>query len=174
MFDIDTLHELYAHMEWADARVWNAVRGLGREDDGLRDRLFHVHFTLHVFLQLWTGEEIRRRFATEFAGLEDLRQWVLPSYGRARELFATLSAARLAEPLPVPWSRLFERELGGAFRTTTLAETMFQVTSHGTYHRGQINTRLRDMGAEPPVVDYIVWVWLGKPGPEWAAREHGA
>lgn len=174
MFDIETLRELYAHMEWADARIWTAVRSLGREDDGLRDRLFHVHFTLHVFLQLWNGEEIRRRFATEFNGLEELHRWALPSYGRARELFATLSPARLVEPLPVPWSRLFEREIGRAACTATLAETMFQVTSHGAYHRGQINTRLRELGAEPPMVDYIAWVWLGKPAPEWPAPEHDA
>jgi uncharacterized damage-inducible protein DinB len=45
---------------------------------------------------------------------------------------------------------------------------MFQVTSHSTHHRGQVNARLRALGGEPPLVDYIAWVWFGKPAADWA------
>ena len=38
---------------------------------------------------------------------------------------------------------------------------------HSTYHRGQINTRFRELGGEPAMVDFIAWVWLGKPKSEW-------
>jgi len=44
---------------------------------------------------------------------------------------------------------------------------MLQVPLHSQYHRGQINARLRAVGGEPPRVDYIVWVWLGRPGAHW-------
>jgi uncharacterized damage-inducible protein DinB len=50
---------------------------------------------------------------------------------------------------------------------TTMRETMLQVAMHSTYHRGQVNARLRELGAEPPLTDYIAWLWMGKPAAEW-------
>ena len=47
--------------------------------------------------------------------------------------------------------------------------TVLQVISHSTHHRAQANTRLRMVGAEPPMVDYIAWLWRGRPKPEWPA-----
>jgi len=41
------------------------------------------------------------------------------------------------------------------------------VASHSTYHRGQIATRIREIGGEPPLVDFLYWVWSGKPAPQW-------
>lgn len=49
-----------------------------------------------------------------------------------------------------------------------LGETMIQVAMHSQYHRGQINTRLRELGAEPPLVDYIAWIWFGRPDAAWS------
>jgi uncharacterized damage-inducible protein DinB len=46
---------------------------------------------------------------------------------------------------------------------------MIQVATHSTYHRGQVNARLREVGGEPPLVDYIAWIWFGRPAPEWSA-----
>ena len=43
--------------------------------------------------------------------------------------------------------------------------------SHSTYHRGQVNARLREIGAEPPLVDYIAWLWFDRPAPTGAERD---
>jgi uncharacterized damage-inducible protein DinB len=40
---------------------------------------------------------------------------------------------------------------------------------HSTYHRGQVNARLRELGIEPPLTDYIAWIWFGRPEAEWPA-----
>ena len=48
-----------------------------------------------------------------------------------------------------------------------MAETCLQVCSHSTYHRGQVNARLREIGAEPPLVDYIAWLWFERPAADW-------
>jgi len=53
--------------------------------------------------------------------------------------------------------------LGQETEPASLAETLFQVPAHSTYHRGQVNALIRNAGGEPPLVDFIVWVWLGKP-----------
>jgi uncharacterized damage-inducible protein DinB len=73
----------------------------------------------------------------------------------------------LSRPLVVPWARMVESRLGRKAEEPSLGETLLQVVMHSTYHRGQVNTRLRELGGEPPLTDYIVWVWLGKPQPDW-------
>ena len=69
----------------------------------------------------------------------------------------------------MPWVATYEAKLGRTFSTPTLGETMLQVASHSTYHRGQVNARLREVGGEPPLVDYIAWIWFGRPEPDWSA-----
>jgi hypothetical protein len=59
---------------------------------------------------------------------------------------------------------------GRDIASPTLAETILQVASHSTYHRGQVNTRLRQLGAEPPLVDYVAWIWFDRPAADWPAR----
>jgi len=49
----------------------------------------------------------------------------------------------------------------------THAESVVQVAMHTTYHRGQVATQIRALGGEPPLTDFVVWIWLGKPEPEW-------
>ncbi len=40
---------------------------------------------------------------------------------------------------------------------------------HSTHHRGQVAARLRELGGEPPLVDFIAWLWWKRPEPEWPA-----
>jgi uncharacterized damage-inducible protein DinB len=56
---------------------------------------------------------------------------------------------------------------------TTLGETMLQIASHSTHHRAQNNSQLRELGAKPPLVDYIAWLWSGRPDAEWPAASAG-
>ena len=53
-------------------------------------------------------------------------------------------------------------------KAQAIAESMLQVALHSQYHRGQINARLRALGGEPPRVDYIIWLWLGRPPADWS------
>ncbi len=165
MFSLDSLRELFRHMEWADAQVWDATAPLSAApfDERLRGLLLHVHVAQRAFLHVWTGERVAFPDAAEFPTPASLRAWAEPYYRELDRFLDTLDGARLSEPIVMPWVKHFERRLGRDFQTPTLAETMFQLTSHSTYHRGQANTRLRELGATPPLVDYIAWVWLGRP-----------
>lgn len=51
-----------------------------------------------------------------------------------------------------------------ALTDAKLKEKLHQVS---TYHRGQANSRLRELGGKPPLVDYIAWIWFGRPAPRW-------
>jgi uncharacterized damage-inducible protein DinB len=172
---LDFLRELFRHMEWADAAVWRGVLACpeAARDSSLTTWLLHIHMVQRAFLHVWTKTPVAFRKADEFPEIAAIQPWAHPYYDEAREFFATLDPAALERPVVMPWVEVYERQLGRSFGQPTLAETMFQVTSHSTYHRGQVNARLRALGGEPPLVDFIAWVWFGKPAPEWPAATPG-
>jgi uncharacterized damage-inducible protein DinB len=73
----------------------------------------------------------------------------------------------MESPVVMPWIEMFEKRLGRKADAPTFHETLLQVAMHSAYHRGQVSTKLRELGGEPPLTDFIVWVWTGKPQPEW-------
>lgn len=167
-FAIGTLRELFQHMEWADAEVWRAVSRFQAADADarLRDLLLHMHNVQRAFVGLWTGTPVERH-PEGLDTLDAIRRWAQPTYPNALRFFETVELSRLEEPLVVPWIKWFEKSTGRTAETPSIDETAFQVTSHSTYHRGQINARLKELGAEPPNVDYIAWIWRGRPQAEW-------
>jgi uncharacterized damage-inducible protein DinB len=171
MFTREMLLELYRHMEWADARAWGAIGSTDPGDARLRTLLVHLHTVQRAFLAVWQGQppEDGFRAPESFATLGDVRTWAQPVYEEQRGFLSSASDADLARVLSPPWIAQVEAHFGRPAGPTTLGETAFQVASHSTYHRGQINARLRELGLTPPLVDYIAWLWLDRPAPEWSA-----
>lgn len=161
---------LMHHMAWADALVWRAVfaHPPAGDDARLRERLYHIHAVQRAFLQVWQGTPLKLPEPSSFDDLRDLERWARPCYSEAAAYLSGLSGADFERPVSVPWSRHLERRYG-TIHDATLAETVLHVSAHSTYHRGQVNAQLRQLGAEPPLVDLIVWTWLGKPGAGWDA-----
>ena len=169
MFSRELLQDLYRHMEWADARMWAAVPANEACDERLKGLLVHIHVVQRAFLTVWTGGDWMTAFRRpeDFAGAADVRAWARPYYADAHAFIATTIDDRLSEPLTMPWASEVEKLLGRPPGITTFGDTCFQVTSHTTHHRAQVNARLRELGAEPPLVDYIGWVWFDKPAADW-------
>lgn len=167
----EIVDDIYSHMEWADARVWRAVRGReGAADDAkLYALLQHLHVVQRAFLLMWTGGEVKpdELYAKRDPG--DLMRWAREYHRDADAFFSETDELRYAELLNMPWIAQYEKQLGQTLQQPTLGETLYQVPAHSTYHRGQVNLRLREVGGEPPLVDYIAWVWFGRPEPEWPA-----
>ena len=175
--NLNTLNDLYQHMEWADAAVWNAVleSKTGQTDMKLREYFFHLHMVQRAFLRVWRGEPRETPYPV-FDDAQSLMVWGCSYYAEAFAHLRTLSDDQISQALPVPWASMVGQRLGRTPQTTTIGETALQVALHSTYHRGQINAHLREVGGEPPLVDYIAWVWLGRPAADWskAAAEKGA
>lgn len=157
--------DLYRHMEWADSTVWRAVfaSDAARTDQRVRNLLAHLHSTQRAFLDTWKRQPLQYRDRSSFRDANDILQY-------ARDYYAGLSAhvdripdENLDDVMVMPWA---ERFRSGA-QPTTFRETLLQVPLHSTYHRGQVNARIREVGGEPPLVDYIAWIWLGRPEPQW-------
>jgi uncharacterized damage-inducible protein DinB len=172
-FTLDTLRELLTHMEWADAAIWRAALAhpAAVSDPRLRDLLLHLHGVQRAFLTMWTSEPLDFPKSNDFSDLTAVHAWSQRYYAELATFVAALDESSLTRIVHMPWLGEFEKQTGKRFERPSLAETMFQVTSHSTYHRGQVNARLREVGGEPPLVDYIAWVWFGRPAPAPASAE---
>jgi uncharacterized damage-inducible protein DinB len=172
---LDTLDDLLHHMEWADASIWRALLAHppAVNDTRLRDLLLHLHGVQRAFLSVWTGQLLDAHPASATMELTSAYATVHSYYGDLRRALGAFDNATLERPVVMPGLEPYEEQMGRRFDAPTLAETVLQVVSHSTYHRGQVNARLRELGGEPPLVDYIAWIWFGRPAPSWDARYLG-
>ena len=172
MITVDTLSDLYRHMEWADATVWTAVLRSTSvcTDEKLQGLLYHLHLVQHAFLRIWRGEPRDTPYPT-FDAAVALMHWAMDYHPEVRAELDRRSQ-QTSDVLEVPWATMTAKRLGRTPGPTTFGETALQVTLHSLYHRGQVNLRLRELGGEPPLVDYIAWLWLGRPEATWPVERH--
>ena len=171
MFSVESLRDIYTHMEWADARVWTVILGTERasNDAVIREKLVHIHLVQRVYLNTWTKRPWEPPGPQDVPDLATVWRWAHPYYAEVKEFLGATDNAAVAELLPESFAKQIEDHLGARRASPTIAESAIQVASHSTHHRGQLNTLLRGLGAEPPQFDYIAWVWFGRPGAGWEA-----
>jgi len=162
------LRRALRHMEWADARVWEGVLGLDafEADAGTHERLHHLHTVQRAYTGIWRGRTLELPQASEFPDLASLCAWAREGHAGLAGWAESLDSVRLDRPVEFPWAeKIAERwdEAG----PVTLAESVLQVTSHTAHHRGQVVARIRELGGEPPLIDFVAWLWQGRPAPEW-------
>ncbi|MCE7963009.1 MAG: hypothetical protein DYH05_11000 [Acidobacteria bacterium ACB1] len=155
------LSDLFRQMAWADAATWSAVLAYAPAagDGQIRERLHHIHLCQHVWLKIWSEDSFDPH-AGESLDLADLANWARDYHEEVDVYFASLDESALARKVIVP-------ETGDDFQQPQLWESFVQITTHSTYHRGQVSARLREIGGEPAQTDFIAWVGLGKPMAEW-------
>jgi uncharacterized damage-inducible protein DinB len=165
---VEKLVDLYDHMAWAEAILWRAVLASepAREDERVRTLLHHLHVVQQAFYRLWTGSAADRGYPT-FDDMSEMMAWGREGLATATGYLRSLDEERLAAAVAVPWAAMIAERIGREPETATVEDTATQVALHTAYHRAQINTRLRELGGAPPLVDYIAWVWLGRPAPDW-------
>ena len=170
MNTLDLLRDLFRHMEWADAVVWRAVlpSSPALTDSVIKEKLHHLHMVQRAFLNVWRDVPHSRNDGSELS-VEELAAWARDYYAPLSKYLESLTESRLDQPITLPWAKRFATELGGDPAVPSLGETLMQVAAHSTYHRGQVNARLRELGDTPPLTDFIAWIWFGRPAAEWHA-----
>ena len=163
------LTELYTHMEWADARMWSVINASeeAQEDQALAETLLHIHSTQRAFLRAWKGLPWERTSMEDFDSLRHLMRWSRDNHVELAEYVQALDPAAMDEPMILPWAGYFSKAMGRDPEPTSMRETVYQVASHTMHHRGQVATRVRQLGLNPPMTDFIIWAWEGKPAPAW-------
>ena len=163
MIPIETLRELFDYNYWARDRQLKAcaalteeqfLRPMGNSFSSVRDVLAHLIFAEWVWLERWLGRSPthadRQQVAPDkFPTLDSVRERWSGLELNLRSYLGNLDEPALSRSLTYTNWR-------GQTCTYPLGQTMFHVANHQTYHRGQITTLLRQLGAEAPEVDYLV------------------
>ena len=154
------IRDLYAFNRWANALVLDAVsaltdaeltRDLRNSFPSVRDTLVHVLSAEWVWLQRLRGrsptalpEEWRHLGVREMRARwrEVERDWL--------ELLDALSEGDLDR-------RIAYRNTAGEPFESAQWQILRHCVNHSTYHRGQVTTMLRQLGAKPPTTDLIRW-----------------
>src|SRR5258708_16693882 len=156
-------------MAWADAKVWGAVLGTpaAEGDASLREKLWHIHMVQRAFFAIWLDSAAEVSELSIFPGLRSLAEWGHTYHDEVTPFLETLEEPFLDRFVHLPWAARLTAIMGVQPANPTMCETLLQVVMHSLYHRGQVNMRLRELGTEPPLVDYIAWIWIGRPAPDW-------
>ena len=159
---LETLRDLYAHQEWADAEHWSAIESCAPalSDGELHQRLQHLHLVQRGFLKIFKAEHVNlREELQKELPLSDLKSVARAYHKEVIPFLEGVVVERLEEKLTIPW---FPAGFSPTFR-----EAAMQSVMHSLYHRGQNAARLKQLGAKPPLTDYIAWVYKGRPAPVW-------
>jgi uncharacterized damage-inducible protein DinB len=161
---------LLGHAEWADSLVWREALAAPREDAELREKLHHLHTVQWAYLHIWRGEAVKPRELGTFPTSHALCDWAREYYRQLSSYLAALRGPDLPPDVRFPWAEHLERRFGRAL-PATWTESVLQVAMHSSYHRGQAARRLRELGTEPPLTDFIAWIWAGRPEAEWNGED---
>lgn len=165
----EILSALARHNEWADATLWHELlAGAPAElDPKIDDWLHHIHLVQHAFLCLWRGEPLELLERSDFSGLASLVSWGREGHAGLQRFLGAATDADLAKELEIPWTEEIVGRLGKPIGPVSVEQSAHQVAMHSVHHRGQVAARMRELGGEPPTIDFIVWLWHGEPTAEW-------
>jgi uncharacterized damage-inducible protein DinB len=157
---LEFLRELLAHAEWANAvffHTWG--KSPAREHEELRRRVAHIVGVQQGFLSVLQGEA--PQFPPDAPPSYDaLRAAAQRGHLGLREFAAALDQQGMSRSVRIPW-------FPDPPCVISVGEALVQVAMHTQHHRGQCMTRLKDFGGEPKNVDWIIWLWKGKPSARW-------
>jgi len=155
---------LFAYTRWADGMLLDAAQPLSSEEflrpiggsfGSLQATFAHLYGADWVWLERWHG-----RSPSSLPGADQLKtldvvrgRWE-PVLEGQRAFAESVTADRMAEPLTYI-------NFAGQTWTYPLGETLLHAANHGTYHRGQIVTMLRQLGHKAPSTDYLRWIDAG-------------
>jgi uncharacterized damage-inducible protein DinB len=163
---LDEIRDLIAYTEWATGRLRDALHRIPdaarrRRDDSafgsLHGTFAHLVAAEWVWVERWHGRSSST--PPDWVGVATFDELCahLDQVQRDRAAYlAGLAAADLARPIPY-------RTFAGVESANPIGELVRHVVNHGTYHRGQISMRIRQLGDQPPSTDYIAWLRLPSP-----------
>lgn len=154
------LKTLYAFNAWARKRILDAVaqldegayrKDLGNSFGSVHGTVVHILGAEEAWLRRWHGMSPTALLSPDtFASFTEVRR-----HWDALEADYQRFLAGLTEQ---DVQRVFHyRDLRGNAYATPLWQMMQHVVNHSSYHRGQVTTLLRQLGAKPVATDLIAF-----------------
>ncbi|MGH9320120.1 MAG: DinB family protein [Vicinamibacteria bacterium] len=173
--DLATIGTLYRYNSWANERVLDAasrlteaefIRELKSSYGSIRDTLTHIVWSEWIWLQRWKGESPTLVFSpSDFPNAESLRERLHKVAADRSTFLRDLSAERVLKPMEY-------RNIQGEVWRYPLWQQLYHLVNHSTYHRGQVATMMRQLGATPAATDFLVYYDQGgRPPGSVGARE---
>jgi uncharacterized damage-inducible protein DinB len=157
---LETIRLLYDYNRWADDRTLAVAaklapepftRDLGSSHKSVRDTLVHAFSGQWIWLSRWKGVSPKAMWpATEFPSVDAVRARCEEVSREQAEFVAAQREATLERPVTY-------QNLKGETITYPLGQLMLHVVNHSTYHRGQVTTLLRQLGATPVSTDLVLY-----------------
>lgn len=154
---MQAIRELYAYNRWANGRILGVAaelepaaftKDMGSSFPSVRDTLVHILAAEWVWLARWQG--------TSPTGLPS---WDLPTCDAVRERWTAVERERqefISGLADADLNRVVPyRDTGGNEWASELGQMLRHVVNHSSYHRGQVVTMLRQLGAEAVATDLI-------------------
>jgi len=149
---------LYDYNAWANRRSLDAAAGLNKEQftkplgssfGSVRDTLAHICGAEWIWLERFQGRShASLPDVLECADVDSLRVKWAEQEGRLLAFVGRLTQHDLNRVIEYKTLKF------GVYRNP-LWQSMQHVVNHGTYHRGQITTLLRQLGAQPILTDLM-------------------
>lgn len=177
--NIADVQTLYAYNRWANRRMFSVLEKLSEEQftaamqssfPSIRESVFHIVAAEWIWLNRWKGASPRATVAdTRNASAMGS---ALSNGGVAVETLATLSGLQgFADSIEQErqdflsalnddalHARLKYTDMSGKEFSMPLAYLLQHLVNHGTYHRGQVTTLLRQAGAETVAFDLLFFI----------------
>jgi uncharacterized damage-inducible protein DinB len=157
----DDLSLLVDYNYWARDRLLDAVsaltpeqftRDMGNSFESVRDTIAHICDAESIWLSRWEGRQPTGfQHPDRIADVAAARAEWIELEGRMRQVLERLGPDGVQRTLVY-------RDMRGAERSDMFWQMLQHVVNHGSYHRGQVTTMLRQLGAAPPkYMDLIVF-----------------
>ncbi len=152
------MQQLFTYNDWANKRALQAAstltqdqftKPLGNSFSSVRDTLVHMYGAENVWLQRFRGTSPSAfPDPTQFTDIAALELKWMP---QAADLLKFVSGLTQEEI-----DRVVEyKTMKFGVYSNPLWQSLQHVVNHGTYHRGQITTMLRQLGAQPLATDLM-------------------
>ena len=150
--DIAYFRTLFDFHYWARDRMLHAVVALtpdqfaepvGGSFGSVRETLNHVYGAEVLWLRRWQGESPTGFPSAMPQSIGELHEAWHMQEARMRAYLDSLSNSDLSRTVVY-------RNLAGMRGESLMWEMLAHVVNHATYHRGQVTTLLRQLGATPP------------------------
>ncbi|PYY24204.1 MAG: damage-inducible protein DinB [Acidobacteria bacterium] len=148
----DETNSLLDYHYWARDRMLAALDSLSPEQfaepmessfKSIRDTVVHIMGAEMVWYSRWRGSPQGMPRSDSFGDVAALRSAWRELESAVRVFFQELGAERLE-------TRLEYRSLKGELHLSSFEQMLRHVVNHASYHRGQVTTMLRQVGAKPP------------------------
>jgi uncharacterized damage-inducible protein DinB len=159
--NIEDFRLLYDFNVWANNRTLEAcstlapeqvTRDLGSSFKSVRDTLAHIYGAEWIWLERWHGRvPSGMPSASDFPDLATLRQRFTEIDRNLVDYVASLTADDVHRVVHYKTSM-------GVAGAQPLWQMLQHLANHGTYHRGQIATMLRQLGAKATATD-LIWFY---------------